>query len=91
MPIGDSHEDRRCGGPAAGIGAEIEYQVVDLRGGIAMYQAVTGPARVYRTDAAVLAIQLAVDFADLVGLRFSCLVTPVEFGAVRSRYRRVGE
>ena len=71
------------------IGRRIEYAVVGTRGGIADFRSTESPSRVYRTDAEVLAMQLDIDVADLVGQRFSCWVTPDEYGVLRSDFKRV--
>jgi hypothetical protein len=63
--------------------------VAGLRGEIAHYQAAVDPSTVYRTVAAGLAMQLGTDAADLVGRRFSCWVTPAQYGVFRSDYRLV--
>ncbi|MGK5440777.1 hypothetical protein ACSNN7_02950 [Micromonospora sp. URMC 105] len=67
----------------------IEYAVVGVRGGLADFRNAADPSKVHRTDAAVLAVQLEIDAADLVGQRFSCWVTPAQYGVFRSDFRRV--
>nr|BFE56408.1 hypothetical protein GCM10020063_009340 [Dactylosporangium thailandense] len=85
----DRHAHQWLAGPASETGRQVEYTVVGLRGGIANFQTVTDPLKVYRTDAAVLAMQLEIDVADLVGQRFRCWVTPAEHGVIRSDFRRL--
>ena len=63
--------------------------VVGLRGGIAEFQLIVKPSKIYRTDAEVLAMQLGINKADLIGQRFRYRVTPAEYGVIRSDFRRV--
>lgn len=84
-----THAHQWLDGPDSESGRRIEYTVVDVRGGIANFQTAADPSKVYRTDAAVLAMQLEIDAADLVGQRFNCWVTPAQYGVFRSDFRRV--
>lgn len=85
----DGHAHEWPHGPSTETGRRIEYVIVGLRGEIAHYQAAVNPATVYRTVAAGLAMQLGIDGAELVGRRFSCWVTPAQYGVFRSDYRLV--
>ncbi|GAA4264305.1 hypothetical protein GCM10022255_116710 [Dactylosporangium darangshiense] len=83
------HAHQGLDGVASETGRRIEYTVVGVRGATANFQAAANPSKVYRTDAADLAMQLEIDAADLVGQRFSCWVTPAQYGVFRSDFRRV--
>jgi hypothetical protein len=80
--------------PAKGPGKRVEYVVVGLPGGPggeAEYRELEGEAKVRKTEADVLAINLRVEASTLLGRRFSCLVTPAEYGVVRSDFRLIEE
>ncbi|MGA4726990.1 hypothetical protein ACWEOS_13265 [Micromonospora taraxaci] len=76
-------------GLGGGRGKRVEYVVVAKRGGIVDYQPVGDAAKSHRTDAAMLAFQLGVEESSLVGRRFSCWITPAEYGTFESDFRLI--
>ncbi|GAA3000679.1 hypothetical protein GCM10020229_11100 [Kitasatospora albolonga] len=70
-------------------GERIEYVVVEIRGVTAHYQAVKNPSRTLRTGAPMLAQQLGIELSELLGRHYTCLVTPAEYGEIRSQFKLV--
>ncbi|GHJ47031.1 hypothetical protein Cs7R123_43730 [Catellatospora sp. TT07R-123] len=87
LPVDDAHDrmghDTATGRP----GKRVDYVVLGKRGGIAEYQGIEDRSRIYRTDAAILAVQLGIDESALIGSLFSCWVSPAEHGVIRSDFR----
>ncbi|MEV7985395.1 hypothetical protein [Micromonospora sp. NPDC085948] len=88
QPIDERHVDTTHGGTEA-RGERREYVVVGRRGGIVEFQRAGNADRTYRTDAEMLAIQLNIAEPRLVGVRFSCWVSPAEYGTFQSDFKLI--
>jgi len=72
-------------------GRRVEYVVVGRRGGLAEVRQADAEARVRKTDASMLALNLGVEESTLVGRRYSCWVVPDEYGFTRSDFKLINE
>lgn len=87
-PMEDGHSADRHG---AEDGRRVEYVVVGRRGGLVEVRQADVEARIRKTDASMLALNLGVDESTLVGRRYSCWVVPDEYGFTRSDFRLVSD
>ncbi|MET9437714.1 hypothetical protein [Streptomyces sp. NPDC006551] len=82
----DTHQ-QHDDGQSARKGKRVTYVVVEVRGAIALYQAVDDPTEASKTGAAGLAEQLGIHLSDLPGRRYSCWVEPAEYGVIQSDFK----
>ncbi|MFI5972999.1 hypothetical protein [Streptomyces sp. NPDC051452] len=87
-PLDAQHSPQEHDFPtSAEPGNRVEYVVVEVRGAVAHYQAVDNPSKTNKTGAVELAEELGIDSSTLVGRHYTCLVTPAEYGVIRSDFR----
>ncbi|MFJ9578381.1 hypothetical protein ACIRQF_18680 [Streptomyces sp. NPDC101191] len=82
----DAHQQHDGGQPIRN-GRRVTFVVVELRGALALYQAVDDPSETLKVVAAGLAEQLGISVSELAGCRYSCWVEPTPYGAIESDFK----